>query len=258
MNWTNRAFLERRGEMLVFIYSTGLRSETPIEGYSVFLSYESSLCKTEIKHSRVPFSNSSQCLPIPNNLTQFSKLHALRPAGQGLNSKVGKVHPLRTRFRWLSFRFLSGMMWPAEGMHVILRTIGWALPLTQATTAMRCILARGWGITSAEVYRGFLSSSVWLLIFVFFTWIAIRKNVLVWRLRNSWPRKPGILAEFFSCTKILCVTSETRVDEVGRRQFEYEDTWRQIRCLFTWEKKKFSNNAEGLEFVPVCNKITNV
>jgi len=37
----------------------GLRSITPLEGYSVFFSYESSMCKTEIKHPRVPFSNAS-------------------------------------------------------------------------------------------------------------------------------------------------------------------------------------------------------
>jgi len=37
-----------------------LRSKTPPEGYSVFLSYGSSMCKTEIEHPRVPFSNASQ------------------------------------------------------------------------------------------------------------------------------------------------------------------------------------------------------
>jgi len=37
----------------------GLRSETPLEGYSVLLSHESFMCKTEIKHFRVPFSNAS-------------------------------------------------------------------------------------------------------------------------------------------------------------------------------------------------------
>jgi len=38
----------------------GLRSKTPLEGYSVFLSNESSMCKTEIQHPRVRFSNVSQ------------------------------------------------------------------------------------------------------------------------------------------------------------------------------------------------------
>jgi len=37
---------------------SGMRSETLPEGYSVFLSYESSICK--IKHPRVPFSSASR------------------------------------------------------------------------------------------------------------------------------------------------------------------------------------------------------
>ena len=42
----------------------GMRSKTPLEGYSVFLYYESSTCKTEIKHPRVPFSNAFQTVFI--------------------------------------------------------------------------------------------------------------------------------------------------------------------------------------------------
>jgi len=37
----------------------GVRSKTLPDGYSVFLSYESSMCKTAIEHPRVPFSNAS-------------------------------------------------------------------------------------------------------------------------------------------------------------------------------------------------------
>ena len=40
-------------------FFSGLRSETPPEGYSVFLSYERSTCKTAMEHPRVPFSNAS-------------------------------------------------------------------------------------------------------------------------------------------------------------------------------------------------------
>jgi len=38
---------------------SGVRSKTPSEGYSVFLSYESSMRKTAIEHPRVPISNAS-------------------------------------------------------------------------------------------------------------------------------------------------------------------------------------------------------
>jgi len=37
----------------------GVRSKTPPEGYSVFVSYESSMFKTAIEHPRVPFPNAS-------------------------------------------------------------------------------------------------------------------------------------------------------------------------------------------------------
>ena len=41
-------------------FHSGMRSKTPPEGYSVFVSYESSMCKTAIEHPRVPFPNASQ------------------------------------------------------------------------------------------------------------------------------------------------------------------------------------------------------
>jgi len=41
-----------------------VRSKTPPEGYSVFLSYESSMCKTAIEHPRVAFSNASIAVRI--------------------------------------------------------------------------------------------------------------------------------------------------------------------------------------------------
>jgi len=45
------------------LYSNGLRSKTRFEGYSVFLFYESSMCTTEIKYPRVPFSSASMTKP---------------------------------------------------------------------------------------------------------------------------------------------------------------------------------------------------
>jgi len=45
---------------LLSIAYAGLRSKTSPEGYSIFLSYESSMCKTEMEYPRVPFSNASQ------------------------------------------------------------------------------------------------------------------------------------------------------------------------------------------------------
>ncbi|KAJ1525309.1 hypothetical protein ONE63_010131 [Megalurothrips usitatus] len=70
--------------------------------------------------------------------------------------------------------FLSGMLWPVEGMHYLLRSVGWALPLTLATTALRSIMGRGWGIDQPVVYLGFVSTLVWIVIFMSITLITIR------------------------------------------------------------------------------------
>jgi len=69
---------------------------------------------------------------------------------------------------------LSGMMWPMEGMHYVLKSIGWLLPLTLSTEAFRGISARAWGITHPSVYLGFLSCLGWIVYFMVITFIAIK------------------------------------------------------------------------------------
>ena len=51
------------GNLFLFLFFSifsRVRSKTPPEGYSVFLSYEISMCKTAIEHPRVLFSNASR------------------------------------------------------------------------------------------------------------------------------------------------------------------------------------------------------
>ncbi len=72
------------------------------------------------------------------------------------------------------FIVLSGMIWPIEGMHYALRRMGWALPLTLATTSLRSIMGRGWTIDQPAVYLGFVSTTVWIGIFISITLITIR------------------------------------------------------------------------------------
>jgi len=55
---------------LPVVLSSGVRSKTPPEGYSAFVSYESSLCKTAIEHPRVPFSNAS----LVNHIAPFGQV----------------------------------------------------------------------------------------------------------------------------------------------------------------------------------------
>ncbi|GAB1869390.1 ABC transporter G family member 20 isoform X2 [Camponotus japonicus] len=61
---------------------------------------------------------------------------------------------------------LSGVIWPVEGMPTVLRYVSQCLPLTMATTALRSILTRGWGISESNVYNGFLSTIIWIVIFL--------------------------------------------------------------------------------------------
>jgi len=69
---------------------------------------------------------------------------------------------------------LSGILWPVEGMPVLLRTISKFLPNTLSCQAMRDIMLRGWGIEREEVYLGVVSSCVWITLFLSLSWITIR------------------------------------------------------------------------------------
>ncbi|CAH2004702.1 unnamed protein product [Acanthoscelides obtectus] len=61
---------------------------------------------------------------------------------------------------------LSGVIWPIEGMPTVLRYISTFLPLTLATTSLRCIMTRGWGLDHEDVYNGFISTIVWIVLFL--------------------------------------------------------------------------------------------
>lgn len=61
---------------------------------------------------------------------------------------------------------LSGVIWPIEGMPTALRYISTFLPLTLATTSLRSIMTRGWNMSEPDVYFGFISTMVWIAIFL--------------------------------------------------------------------------------------------
>ncbi|XP_075986505.1 ABC-type transporter snustorr isoform X2 [Anticarsia gemmatalis] len=64
---------------------------------------------------------------------------------------------------------LSGVIWPIEGMPWVLRYVSTCLPLTLATNSLRSILTRGWPITDPEVYMGFVSTLIWIALFLVVT-----------------------------------------------------------------------------------------
>ncbi|XP_014252256.1 ABC transporter G family member 20 isoform X4 [Cimex lectularius] len=61
---------------------------------------------------------------------------------------------------------LSGVIWPVEGMPIVLRYISACLPLTMATTSLRSMLTRGWSIDEPDVYLGFISTGLWIIGFL--------------------------------------------------------------------------------------------
>ncbi|XP_012159848.1 ABC transporter G family member 23 isoform X3 [Ceratitis capitata] len=69
---------------------------------------------------------------------------------------------------------LSGVIWPIEGMPIVLRYISLCLPLTLATTSLRSILTRGWEITETAVYSGFLSTLAWIFGFLVVTLLVLQ------------------------------------------------------------------------------------
>ncbi|KAL1131052.1 hypothetical protein AAG570_012289 [Ranatra chinensis] len=68
----------------------------------------------------------------------------------------------------------SGMIWPMEGMHYVLRTIGYVLPLTLSIESFRAMTTKAWSIDNPTVYVGFLSSFSWTLILTVITLLAVK------------------------------------------------------------------------------------
>ncbi|KAL0277482.1 UNVERIFIED_CONTAM: hypothetical protein PYX00_004744 [Menopon gallinae] len=69
---------------------------------------------------------------------------------------------------------LSGVIWPVEGMPIVLRYISLGLPLTMATSALRSMLTRGWDIDEPDVYNGFIATIAWIAIFLSISLIVLK------------------------------------------------------------------------------------
>ncbi|XP_055304919.1 ABC transporter G family member 23 [Sitodiplosis mosellana] len=67
---------------------------------------------------------------------------------------------------FLPIVMLCGIIWPIEGMYPGLKYIAWFLPLTQSTESLRSITQRGWLISETAVYTGFISTGIWVLVFL--------------------------------------------------------------------------------------------
>ncbi|XP_034254598.1 ABC transporter G family member 20 isoform X1 [Thrips palmi] len=69
---------------------------------------------------------------------------------------------------------LSGVIWPVEGMPIVLRYISLGLPLTMATTSLRSMLTRGWQINEPDVYNGFFATIIWIALFLTISLVVLK------------------------------------------------------------------------------------
>ncbi|CAH1188668.1 unnamed protein product [Phyllotreta striolata] len=69
---------------------------------------------------------------------------------------------------------LSGVIWPIEGMPTILRYISTFLPLTLATTSLRSMMTRGWGIGEPDVFYGYIATVIWIVLFLTISLVVLK------------------------------------------------------------------------------------
>ena len=74
--------------------------------------------------------------------------------------------------------FMSGTIWPLEGMSLMLKKVAYYLPTTKSTEALRSILHRGWTFDNPIVYEGFIATCIW--IFIFFS-----SSILIMKLKKN-------------------------------------------------------------------------
>lgn len=67
---------------------------------------------------------------------------------------------------FLPIVMLCGIIWPIEGMHPVVKIFSVFLPLTKSTESLRSILQRGWLISNPNVWIGFASTGIWIVIFL--------------------------------------------------------------------------------------------
>ncbi|CAL8072602.1 unnamed protein product [Orchesella dallaii] len=70
--------------------------------------------------------------------------------------------------------FVSGVLWPLEGMPIVLQYIAYFLPCTLTGEAMRSIFARGWTLSHPNVWPGFAALFGWIS-FYFVLTVLIQK-----------------------------------------------------------------------------------
>lgn len=76
--------------------------------------------------------------------------------------------------------FTSGLVWPIEAEHYLLRSVCWIFPLTWTVDAARGICSKGFSFLHPLVLRGFGATIVWNLIFVYVIYFFIKYKKDCW------------------------------------------------------------------------------
>ncbi|XP_017154026.1 ABC transporter G family member 20 [Drosophila miranda] len=71
---------------------------------------------------------------------------------------------------------LCGLLWPLESMPQFLQDLVMVLPFTIPSISARNVIEKGWSITNAKVYNGFLVMAGWTIIFFVLCLIGIRRK----------------------------------------------------------------------------------
>lgn len=79
------------------------------------------------------------------------------------------------------FFSFSGLVWPIESHHFLLKLVSPYFPLVLPTEGLRAVTAKEWGIDHPVVIKGFQSSFIWCSIFIIgvFLTLKFKKNALI-------------------------------------------------------------------------------
>lgn len=67
---------------------------------------------------------------------------------------------------FLPFLMISGILWPLEGMHFVLRSISMFSPQTLPVLSLRNIILKGWGLKYTTVWSGYVVSFLYFIAFI--------------------------------------------------------------------------------------------
>jgi len=84
----------------------------------------------------------------------------------------------------LNYFWETGLIWPLEGAHYLLKLTGPLFPLTAPVKALLAVTAKGWSFDSEPVYLGLLSIFGWSSIMILGIFITSRINKDLWILRK--------------------------------------------------------------------------